>query len=156
MPKPRKPVALHALEGTTPSYNTANLPDVPRGLALAPQWVQNDPEALALFDDLAAALDAADITTETDGHVVSLLVDAACRFVQQRQLLAAEGPVIDGKRNGEPVRNPRYMVLKSERETYLSLLREVALTPAARTKVEKVSPVDTKEAKDPFADFIAL
>lgn len=137
MGRPRKPTHLKVVTGTAQKCRTnPNEPQPEKGATPAPGWLSD--RAAEIYAGLCAHLDGMGVLATVDDHVVAL---AASRLEEIEITTAC---VEDGGRTyettnaqGEKMIRPNPMVAqRSEAMRHAqSLLSEMGLTPAARSKV---------------------
>lgn len=154
MPMPRKSLADHKLNGTTPEY--ASTPDLAPGRPRYPKGISRD--AKKAFKRIAAMLEERRSITRGDEEVLRLYSILFDRHAKAMAKLAEEGEVVTYHRlnnRGESVPSERpnlWLRIAQDSEKHMTaLLRDLGLTPGTRSKVkptaspEQPKPVDPEE-----------
>jgi len=133
---PRRPTSkkLLSLRGSWRAGAKRHSPDPPLELPEPPRWLSGDGKRQ--FRTLARKLYEAGVLTALDGPALALLADAVAMYKLASQQVAVEGITVPGK-GGRPVTNPAQRAVVAHRQFILTCLKEFALTPGSRGKVEK-------------------
>lgn len=150
--RPRKPTALHELQGTKrPDRHSALEPQPQKGLPDRPQWVDADPVTAELFDAATQYIDDMKISTKVDGIAIGLLADQLGLYIQLRDAIREDGTIIEvegSKGQTKRIANPAIPQLNQTLGNIHKLLREYGLTAASRgnVSVNEEKPVDSFDA----------
>ena len=152
--RPRKPTAMHQLEGTYREYRgNPNEPQLPAQIPDAPAWIDDDPTTKALFDQVTHYIVDMNVGTRVDGVALSLLADQIALYIELRQAVRKEGvlQVSTGSR-GQEITKPHAALgaLNNALSNIHKLLREYGLTAASRANVS----ANSEASVDAFEDFI--
>ena len=154
--RPRKPTALKALNGTlrTDRLNP-NEPELPVSLPDRPSWIDEDPLAAQLFDQVTRYMTEMKVGTKVDGLALSMLADQVAMYLRLRRTILDEGELIQTQNiNGDPVIKPHPAIgpLNQAFTNINRLLREYGLTASSRSHLnargDVESPINT------FEDFL--
>jgi P27 family predicted phage terminase small subunit len=148
---------LHQLKGTRPTRSSVPEYQVPAAVPKPPKGMVGD--AKKLFKQLAKQLAARRAATAADVHLLALYVAVHARCEKARAMVDKLGEVVTDTRldsNGtahEVLRkNPWCAILETCETKLHSILRDLGLTPNARTKVKATAP---KPAAAPAEEFPA-
>ncbi|CAN5799005.1 hypothetical protein BH23CHL8_BH23CHL8_31150 [soil metagenome] len=132
-PAPAPDAAKLARGETRPSRLNGREP-LPR--AMAPTMPPGmDDRARAVWRGVLRALGPTGIITAADAHVLRAFCEAVSAYERDVSLLARSGPVIQGARGRELVRNPLHQTVRDDRDAMRLLARELGLSPAARANL---------------------
>jgi len=152
--RPKKPTALHELEGTFRKDRHNDLePQPDKGLPDRPSWVDADPVTAQLFDAATNYIDSMNIATRVDGIAIGLLADQLGLYIKLRDHIREDGVIVDmegSKGQNRRVANPAIPQLNQTLGNIHKLLREYGLTAASRSNVS----VQEEKAIDSFDDFL--
>ena len=154
--RPRKPTALHELQGTgQASRMNPNEPTPSKGLPDRPNWVDDDPVAASIYSEVTNYVHRMGVATEVDGIALSLLSDQLSIYLELRKQIREEGTVItvtgsQGQEKRMP--HPALAQLNTTLGGVHKLLREYGLTAASRPNV---SAIEEKEVSS-FEEFMDL
>jgi len=155
MSRPRKPTALHELQGTKRSDRHSALePQPQKGLPDRPSWVDADPVTAELFDAATRYINDMNISTQVDGIAIGLLADQLGLYIELRQCIREDGTIVElegSKGQTKRVANPAIPQLNQTLGNIHKLLREYGLTAASRGNVA----VHEEKAVDSFSDFLS-
>ena len=155
--RPRKPTALHELQGTGQPSRMNQLEPVLAGrLPDRPGWVDDDPVTAALYDQVAMYIHNMGVSTEVDGIGISLLADQLGIYIEMRKKVREEGTVItvEGSTGQmKTIAHPCLPQMQSTITTIHKFLREYGLTPSSRPNV---SVIDNADSVDSLQDFLDL
>jgi len=154
--RPRKPTQLKALNGTLrPDRANPSEPQLPVGLPDRPSWLDEDPLAAQLFDQVTKYMVDMQVGTHVDGLALSMLSDQVAMYLRLRRTILDEGELINTQNiNGDPVIKPHPAIgpLNQAFTNINKLLREYGLTASSRShlhaKADVNSPINT------FEDFL--
>jgi P27 family predicted phage terminase small subunit len=149
--RPRKPTALHVVEGTTRADREN--PDEPRPElgAQRPFWLTK--RGVWAWKKLAPRLVKTRILTELDAEALALLCDAYADYLEARAIVAREGLTYESAtESGGTMIRPRPEVDMKARAwaRVEKMLSNFGATPAARAKVHAAAEGDL----DPFESFL--
>jgi P27 family predicted phage terminase small subunit len=135
MPYPRKPAALKRAAGNPGKRPLPGEPEPERLTALprCPSWIKGD--GRRAWATVGGDMLALGILSRLDLPVLAGLCVQWGRWVAAEKVVADEGALIR-LANGTPVRNPAVGVANQAFDRLLAVLREVAGTPASRSKVQ--------------------
>lgn len=154
MARPRKPTALHELQGTVrKDRHNALEPQPQKGLPDRPSWVDHDPVTASLFDAATQYIHGMNIATRVDGIAIGLLADQLGLYIQLRDLIREDGVIVEmegSKGQTRRVANPAIPQLNQTLGNIHKLLREYGLTAASRSQVS----VSEEKEIDSFNDFL--
>ena len=154
MPMPRKPTALHDLEGTRrPDRHPNTEPTPPVGLPDRPPWVDEDELTSKLFDAVTRYVDGMRVSTQVDGIALGLLADQMGLYITLREEIRQKGVMVDSlDTKGQPKRmsNPALPQANQVLGHIFKFLREYGLTAASRANVS----VESDKKVDEFDDFL--
>ena len=154
--RPRKPTALHELQGTgQASRMNPNEPRLDKQLPDRPQWVDEDPTAAAIYNEVSTYVHRMGVSTEVDGIALSLLSDQLSIYLELRRQIREEGTVITvtGSQGQERrVPHPALAQLNTTLAGVHKLLREYGLTAASRPNVSAIEEKDITS----FEEFMDL
>lgn len=151
---PRKPTALHKLQGTYRADRHGNAePEPANASARLPRWAELSGEALRCYKRYAPMLRDMRVLTEPDvGSLVQL-----CRryeeYMRYRAQVEAEGDTFwSESKLGRQLRpHPAVMLRDRAWGDFQKGLIEFGLTPVSRSRIT----VGPKQESDPFADLMA-
>lgn len=154
--RPRKPTALRELQGgrTRPHHN----PNEPRPDVRVPDrpvWLDSDPQAAALYEEVCRYVVDMKIGTAVDGIALGLLADQLSVYIKFRSEVMDYGVMIevfDHKGNPQSKINPAVKGMNDSTEKIHKLLREYGLTAASRSTVG----AELEKEVDSFDDFLNL
>lgn len=153
--RPRKPTALHELQGTgRKDRHNALEPQPEKGLPDRPQWVDQDPITAELFDAATSYIHGMNIATRVDGIAIGLLADQLGLYIELRNLIREDGAIIEvegSKGQMRRISNPAIPQLNQTLGNIHKLLREYGLTAASRANVS----VAEDKVVDTFDDFLS-
>lgn len=155
--RPKKPTALHDLQGTARPSRTNELEPVLTGrLPDRPEWVDEDQLTSALYDQVAMYVHNMGVATEVDGIGLSMLADQLAIYIEMRRKVREEGTVITVKGSSgqdRQIPHPCLPQMQSTITTIHKFLREYGLTPSSRPNV---SVIDNEETVNTLDDFLNL
>ena len=137
---PRLPTATRKLHGTTQRCR-ANLdePAARPGVPAAPSFL--DKEALLEWERLIPELQLRGLIEKIDLGVLTSYVTAWSQLAAAERALCVEGAVLIDHR-GALVTSPWVKVAATARAQLIAAGRELGLSPASRTQVKSVRPLD--------------
>jgi P27 family predicted phage terminase small subunit len=91
------------------------------------------------------------VLTAVDADVLRAYCDTVVRYEHAAALLEEMGPLVQGARKGELVKNPLHQIVRDNAVLERALARELGFTPAARTGLH----VDAPGESDPQEDFLS-
>jgi P27 family predicted phage terminase small subunit len=151
----KKSQTEHWLRESTPAAAPQEYA-VPAATPKPPKGMVGD--AKKLFKQLARQLAQRRAATAADTHLLGLYVDVHQRAVKARAMVAQLGEVLTDIRldnHGtahEVLRKSPWLAVAQESERQMhSILRDLGLTPNARTRVKPTGPVDEKPNTQPPA-----
>lgn len=160
MPRPRKSLEDHKLQGTTPAYVAANTPDLAPGRPKYPKGIS--PDAKRAFKRLCSMLAERRSLTRGDEEVLRLYCILFDRHAKALEHIALEGEIRTYTRlnnRGEDVQceKPNLWLKVAEvcESKMAALLRDLGLTPGTRSKVKPTAaPEEPKPEADPMEALI--
>ena len=157
MGRPKKPTALHKLEGTAQPCRTNELEPVLEGrMPDRPSWLEEDPLATAIYNQVSQFTHNMGVVTEADGIGLSMLADQLAMYIEMRRKVREEGTVITiTGSNGQDrtVAHPCLTQMQSLVTSIHKYLREFGLTPSSRPNV---SVLDNEKPVDTLQDFLDI
>ena len=149
-----KPTNLKVLHGNPGGRKLPRREPKPKaGIPKPPAWIEAGSEAIRVWDEFAAELDAMQVLTLADRAALAALVSAyvdwreACGEVDREGLTYASACA----GGGYLIRPQPAVAIRSDSwKRYKSMLAEFGLSPSARTRVS-ASPHD---AVSPLAEFL--
>ena len=155
--RPRKPTALHELHGTgQPSRMNQLEPVLAARMPDKPGWIEEDPLASALFNQVSQYVHNMGVATEVDGLGLALMADQLSIYIEMRKKIREEGTIITvmGSQGQEVTKaHPCLPQMSTTLGSIHKLMREYGLTPSSRGNV---SVVDNASPVDSLEDFLAL
>jgi P27 family predicted phage terminase small subunit len=153
MPRDRKSLEEHALQGTKPAYVLPDS-DVPSSRPKYPKGISG--EAKSTFKRLVRMLEQRRTVTQGDAEILRLYAYLFDRHSRALEHIATEGEIVattvSGK-NGEAyeVMKPnQWLKIAEVCETKMAnLLTQLGLTPRTRTQVKATKDAKPKEAEFP-------
>ncbi len=154
--RPRKPTKLKELNGTLrPDRTNPKEPQLAVSIPDRPSWLDEDPLAAQLFDQVSRYMVDMKVGTQVDGLALSMLSDQVAMYLRLRRTILDEGELINTQNiNGDPVIKPHPAIgpLNQAFTNINRLLREYGLTASSRShlnaKADVNSPINT------FEDFL--
>jgi P27 family predicted phage terminase small subunit len=157
MPMPRKSLADHKLQGTTPEYATT--PDLAPGRPKYPKGIS--PDAKRTFKRLCSMLAERRSLTRGDEECLRLYCVLFDRHAKALQHIALEGEVCAYTRlsnQGKPVQcekpNLWLRVAQDSEKQMAGLLRDLGLTPMTRSKTKPTRAPEQPKPADPMEALI--
>jgi len=151
MPRHRKSLELHDLQGTVPQYVTGQS-SVPAALPRPPKFLT--PEARKKFKALVRQLSARRAVTAGDEDLLTLYCTTWERWRSAMDKVREEGDVVEYTRlssDGSPVKtekpNLRLAMMEKAERTMLAILTRLGLTPKDRDAVRPTAPRPPKPSK---------
>ncbi|CAM2172292.1 Phage terminase small subunit P27 family [Paraburkholderia sacchari] len=144
MARPRKPAALHVIDGTYRRDRQPRKPVVPKAaVPTPPEHVKADPIAFSEWNRLAPELNALRLLTQLDCMALAALCTCYARWVTAEKHIAAmaeRDPVTSGliikTSNGSAIQNPLVGTANKALATYTRIAREFGMTPASRASID--------------------
>lgn len=133
------PTALKVARGN-PGKRKLNL-DEPQPLPGAAMPGFLSPEARKYWPDLAYQLEEAGVLTRVDGIALALLCEAFATW-RTASRRAQRNPTVTSRKSGMVRRSPYYTVMNEAQSQVLGLLREFGMSPASRTRVTRIKPIN--------------
>ena len=137
--RPRKPTALHKLQGTyrPREHGSRNEPEVPDAKATLPRWAGLEGEAEKCYRRLAPMLSSMRVLTEAD---VAALVQLARRYgeyMHAAELVEESGTTYTSQgREGIQIKpHPNVAIRDRAWQDFQRGLAEFGLTPSSRSKI---------------------
>jgi phage terminase small subunit len=154
--RPRKPTALRELQGgrTRPHHNP-NEPTPDVRIPDRPMWLDDDPTASALYDEVCRYVVDMKVGTSVDGIALGLLADQLAIYIKFRSEVMDYGVMIevfDAKGNPQSKINPAMKGMNEATTNIHKLLREYGLTAASRSSVG----AEIEKEVSSFDDFMSL
>lgn len=155
--RPRKPTALHELQGTGQKSRMNPLePVLASRLPDRPSWIEDDPMAMGLYDQVVQYVHNMGIATEVDGLALSILADQLSIYIEMRQKIRAEGVIIEvegSQGQTKKIPHPCLPQMQTTVTTIHKFLREYGLTASSRPNV---SSLDNDKEVNSFDDFLNM
>lgn len=120
---------------------------------IPPQPAHFEGKLLDAWEHYALILEDMGVLTLADGTALEMLAKAHCAYWEDQKLLDVEGSVLEAD-NGKQYLNPRVKAVEQHWSHLYRLQQEFGLTPAARTRVNKIEK--PKKEENPFAALAAL
>jgi P27 family predicted phage terminase small subunit len=145
---PFRPLCDLDSNGAAPSARPKPLPPD------KPEWLT--PHAGELWDQLAPRLLELGVLADVDGPALACLCESFAVWRESRAALTSEGVSYTARDSGLQKRHPAAAVASQAAKDLLAWLKEFALTPAARARLN-IEPADDDDASDDgFFDGSAL
>lgn len=130
----RKPTALKILEGNPgkrplPTREPKPAPVAPK----CPQWLPADGKKL--WRELGPQLERLGLLTQVDGQAFTILCSNWSLFKAATIDIKERGPIVEGARSGELVRNPSVQVARDAAQAVLATCTKFGLDPQARSRI---------------------
>lgn len=140
------PTQLKVLHGETRASRLK--PNAPKPVARLPlKPADMDARASEVWDRQVEAMAATGVLTAVDGDALRAYCEAVSRYEQAAKLLAGTGPLVQGARSGELVKNPLHQVARDNAVLLRLFARELGFVPAGR---EGITPGPVGGDADPF------
>ena len=153
--RPRKPTALHELQGTGQASRMNELePVLAVRLPDKPSWIDSNPEALSLYNEVTMYVHRMGVATEVDGMGLSLLAHQMSIYIEMAHKVHEEGPIVTTVgSNGQDrtTAHPCLPQMSTALGSIFKIMREYGLTPSSRANV---STVKGDEPVDAMSDFL--
>lgn len=154
--RPKTPSALKKLTGTyRKDRAVGNEPDLKVELPDRPHWLDEDPLAAQLFEQVTKYMVDMQIGTSVDGLALSMLSDQVAMYLRLRRTILEEGELITTvNTNGDQVIKPHPALgpLNQAFTNCQRLLREYGLTASSRAGVN--ARADVGAPINTFEDFL--
>lgn len=155
--RPRKPTALHELQGTGQKSRMNGLePVLANRLPDRPSWIEDDKLASGLYDQVVQYVHNMGIATEVDGLALSILADQLSIYIEMRSKIREEGTIIEvvgSQGQVKKIPHPCLGQMQATVTTVHRFLREYGLTASSRPNV---STIDKATEVSSFDDFMNL
>lgn len=158
MPRERKDLATHKLQGTKPEYVLPSA-EVKPGRPRFPKGIS--PDARRVFKHVARLLEARRSLSEGDGELIRLLVIAYDRHATAVAKLATEGEIKTYFRldkHGESVPSEKenlWLKVATDAEKFMvGCYDRLGLTPMNRAKIKPTEEPKTKDSALPGAELL--
>lgn len=151
---PPKPTVQKKMEGTfRPDRAPEDEPTPPAGIPDPPKLLTG--RARDAWDRIGPELNAMGVLTRVDGIALELLCDAYAEWVAARDVVRRKGTTYTTKTaNGRVTRpHPAVRIAAEAWRRVHRMLLEFGLTPAARTRVNRVPTGDDGRPQDPWEDI---
>ena len=152
--RPRKPTALHDLQGTGQASRMNPLePVLVNRLPDKPEWIESNEAANALYSEVSMHVHRMGVGSEIDGMGLSLLAHQMSLYIEMAKAVHDEGTVITtiGSSGQEKtMTHPCIAQMGSTATSIFKIMREYGLTPSSRSNV---STTDEGEPDDKMAQF---
>lgn len=146
MGRPRIPMVIHDLRGTTPAVRSSGAVAIPAGrVGYGPKHLST--RARAEYRRMGAELLEQGILSTADMTALELYADAYGRWLEASASLDETGPLIRG-RDGLPVASP---AVKVANDAWLRVTRALSMlgaTPTTRAKVDVAAGRATAQHSD--------
>ena len=139
------PTAILRLHGSRRARHRRE-PEVKPRIPTCP--LELDEVARAEWERITRELHRARVITRLDRAALAAYCSAWSRFIQAQQELQKSGPVVKSP-SGYPILNPWLSVLNASIKQMTTLLSELGLSPAARTRI-RVEPPGPSSELDQF------
>jgi P27 family predicted phage terminase small subunit len=140
------PTALHEMSGSKPRKSRDNEPR-PGGTPAIPKHLKDDERRV--WNEVWAALGHTGVLTAADATVLEMLAVEMARYRRACAIVAVDGDTLTSQ-TGNKYAHPAFNIARASFKSVQSLLGELGLTPAARTRL--VVPTDQA---DPFSEFLS-
>ena len=154
--RPRKPTALHELEGTgQASRMNPDEPRLPAAIPERPEWVDPYGEAGAIYAQVTEYANRMGVTTESDGIALGILADQIALYIELRDTVRKQGNVLEVEGASGQVKyipHPCLAQMNATLTTIHKFLREYGLTAASRPNVSSIPVKDVST----FDDFLKM
>lgn len=151
MPTPKKPTALHVLNG-----NPSKLKDLgknePKPTPIrpeCPEWLNK--EAKDKWKELAPQLEQLGLLTKIDGDEFARYCQFTVRAKQAEENVEKNGVLVNGAVPGTMVKNPAVQIARDYAQAASRLADKFGLSPSARNGLEVVE----KEISEDKASFLS-
>ena len=152
--RPKVPTAMKKLTGTYRSDRHATEPELPVSLPDRPSWVDEDPLAAQLFDQVTKYMLTMQVSSSVDGLALSMLADQVAMYLRLRRIVLKEGELITAvNSSGNTVVKP-HPALNPLNQAFANcqrLLREYGLTASSRANL---NAADETVSINTFEDFL--
>lgn len=149
MPNPKKPTAIKELEGTwRADRHNPNEPRPPVELPDRPNWLDEDPRASRLFDQVTQYVKDMRLSTRVDGIALSMLCDQLSLYLEVREQIREEGVMITVTTKQSGTYEKPHPLLTSLNQAYgniFKMLTQYGLTPVSRMNVSAAPEEDGNE-----------
>jgi len=145
-----KPLALKEAEGNPGKRNlNYNEPRARNVRPKPPEHIKANPLALVEWKRLVRILWPTGVLTEAESDVLALYCTAYCQWVEATKEVTKHGMVVKSP-NNFPIQNPYLGVANQAAKQMRSLLIELGMTPASRSRIAV-----ERAGGDSFDDFLA-
>lgn len=155
--RPRKPTALHKLQGTGQKSRMNQLePVLANRLPDKPSWIEDDPMASSLYNQVVQYVHNMGVATEVDGLALSILADQLSIYIEMRSKIREDGTMIEvegSQGQTRKVPHPCLAQMNSVVNQIHRFLREYGLTASSRANV---STLEKGGDVSSFDDFMNL
>lgn len=154
MGRPNVPFELHVLKGNPSELSKKELRDM-NSSGLEPMTDFSPPPHLSdnqkkVWKELCSKFGSAKILSVMDGLALEMLIDDYSEWLEHRDYLDANGyTTLEEKTGGGTIEkpDPRCSLKHNAHERCVKLLIQFGWTPAARTKVRAMSPLEEDPLK---------
>ena len=154
----RTPTAVKRALGSQIRHDVDQEPTAPTGVPRRPPHLDDDPEASAAWDTLAARLLVQRVLTTAHAELLAVLADAWAQYVRlktayrvdgYRSIIVQEWTDEKGHERSRVIENPLCRQVRQQALLLNTLLGEFGQTPASAPKVAAHA-----ESPDPFDQFL--
>lgn len=145
---PRKPTALHKLQGTyRPDRHGKSEPESPDATGRLPRWAELEGEAEKCYRRLAPMLTSMRVLTQADIAALVQLCRRYAEYMELRAQVTAEGAtyVVESRNGHQRKTNPAAMVRDRAWADFQKGLTEFGLTPVSRSRITAPPEVEESE-----------
>ena len=136
----KKSAAIRELHGSrTRPHHSKSEPQPTVGMPDKPVWLENDPLASGLYDEVARYVEGMKVATAVDGVALSMLADQLSIYIGLREQVRREGVIIElegSMGQMKQVAHPAMVLIDRNANLIIKLLREYGLTAASRANIK--------------------
>ena len=139
------PTKLKVLHGERrPSRVNRNEPQPRRSLPVRPPDLSA--AAAKVWRRIMRDYGATGVITAADGDALRAYCEAVARYQHAAVALEKSGPLVEGARYGDLVKNPLHQIVRDNADLLRQFARELGLTPSARTGLRVEGAEDAADA----------
>jgi P27 family predicted phage terminase small subunit len=133
--RPRKPTALHRINGTTPEGGFTENEPKPRATKIDEPPMTLEREGAQLWRDMVAELRLLGMLTDVDRAALAAYCAAFGRLAEARRQMRRAGGAVVKAADGSLRLSPWFRIEKAASETLTRLAIEFGFTPASRPRL---------------------
>lgn len=152
MPTPKKPTALHLLNGNPSKIkNLGKNEPKPKPLTpVCPSWLPD--KARQIWEEEAPRLERLGLLTEVDGEEFARYCLLTLRAREAEKIVEEKGMMIDGAVKGTKVKNPAVQIARDYMAAATKMADKFGINPVSRTRIETAG-IETEE--DPMEALLS-